>query len=159
MFFFSFIQWRLKALWTYLHSIGMSEMEFDLIWNRMEDAVIKSVLVAYKEMQEDFRKMTKSSVYNCYKLLGFDLLLDEDLKVHVIEANARPALLDDHLDKAVNRPMVSELLRIVGYHIPPSVGHHQDLIRKKFNLTRSQKLLTFERKMYCRVLSLSLIHI
>lgn len=92
-------------------------------------------------------------MYNCYKLLGFDLLLDEDLKVHVIEANARPALLDDQLDKAVNRPMVSELLRIVGYHIPPSVGHHRDLIRKKFKLRENQKFLTFERKMYCRVLS------
>ena len=54
--------------------------------------------------------MTKSSVYNCYKLLGFDLLLDEDLKVHVIEANARPALLDDHLDRAVNRPMVNKTI-------------------------------------------------
>ena len=48
-------QWRLKALWSYLHSIGVSEMEFDLIWDRMEDAVIKTVLVAYSEMQADFR--------------------------------------------------------------------------------------------------------
>ena len=33
-------------------------------------------------------------------------MVDEDLKVHLIEVNARPALLDDKLDKAVNRPMV-----------------------------------------------------
>ena len=47
------------------------------------------------------------SRYNCYKLLGFDLLLDADLRVHVIEVNARPQLLDDLVDRAVNRPMVS----------------------------------------------------
>ena len=45
--------------------------------------------------------------YNCYKLLGFDLLLDADLRVHVLEVNARPQLLDDPVDRAVNRPMVS----------------------------------------------------
>ena len=44
--------------------------------------------------------------YNCYKLLGFDLLFDADLRVHVIEVNARPQLLDDLVDRAVNRPMV-----------------------------------------------------
>ena len=48
-----------------------------------------------------------NSRYNCYKLLGFDLLLDADLRVHVIEVNARPQLLDDLVDRAVNRPMVS----------------------------------------------------
>ena len=48
--------------------------------------------------------------YNCYKLLGFDLLLDADLRVHVVEVNARPQLLDDPLDRAVNRPMVNRLV-------------------------------------------------
>ena len=48
--------------------------------------------------------------YNCYKLLGFDLLLDADLRVHVVEVNARPQLLDDPVDRAVNRTMVSSAL-------------------------------------------------
>ena len=59
-----------------------------------------------------------TSRYNCYKLLGFDLLLDSNLKVHVIEVNARPQLLDDLVDRAVNRPMIYEMFRIVGYHLP-----------------------------------------
>ena len=74
--------------------------------DQIDDVVIKTVMTAYKPMQQEFKEKTGHNCYNCYKLLGFDLLLDSNLKVHVIEVNARPALLDDTLDKAVNRPMV-----------------------------------------------------
>ena len=49
-----------------------------------------------------------------FDLLGFDLMLDEDLKLHLIEVNTNPAL---HLDcdelKALLPPMVDETLQIV----------------------------------------------
>lgn len=51
--------------------------------------------------------------YNTYKLLGYDMLIDNDLKVHMIEVNGRPALLEHVLDKAVNRPMVKYQLNCV----------------------------------------------
>ena len=36
--------------------------------------------------------------------------------------------------KAVNRPMLSEMLKIVGYHIPKSANTQRSFIAEKFNL-------------------------
>ena len=74
----------------------------------MEDLVIKTMLLNLTEVRAEFNEMSKS-MYNTYKLLGFDVLVQGDhsnLKPYLIEVNARPQLKDDVVDKAVNRPMV-----------------------------------------------------
>ncbi len=82
-------------------------MDFDHIWSQIEDIAVKTVLIALPEMREDFNKIAEYSCYNTYKLLGYDLMIDKDLKVHLIEVNGRPELKDHVLDKTVNRPMVT----------------------------------------------------
>ena len=78
--------------------------------------------------------MTEYSNYNTYKLLGYDMMISNDLKVHVLEVNGRPQLQDHVLDKAVNRPMLAEILRIVGYHIPKVSIAQRAFIAEKFGL-------------------------
>ena len=63
--------------------------------------------------------------------LGYDMLIDKDLKVHVIEVNGRPQLQNAIIDKAVNRPMLSELLKIVGFHIPTTAANYRQFIAGK----------------------------
>ena len=46
-------------------------------------------------------------MYNMYKLLGYDILLDSRRRPHLIEINAAPACYAAKLDSFVNRPMVS----------------------------------------------------
>ena len=76
------------------------------------------------------------SSYNSYRLFGYDILLDSHRRPHLIEINAAPACYAAKLDAFVNRPMVtrlyfsssmcmccsqiSEMFRIVGYHVPLS---------------------------------------
>ena len=59
------------------------------------------------------------------------MLIDNDLNVHVIEVNGRPQLQDAIIDKAVNRPMLAEILKIVGFHIPTSVATYRQFIAGK----------------------------
>ena len=61
-------------------------------------------------------------------------MIDNDMKVHVLEVNGRPQLQNHCLDKAVNRPMLNEILRIVGYHIPKSSISQRSYIADKFEL-------------------------
>lgn len=149
-------KWRLRRLWTYFHEVGIGQYDLELIWSRIEDVVIKSLLCAHTQMRADYRKITEHSNYNCYKLLGYDLMLDRDLNVHLVEINARPQLLDDELDKTVNRPMVSEMLRIIGYHIPSNLYMHKDIGAKLVDNSGSKakksgiQFVTFERKVYSR---------
>ena len=91
-----------------MHFYGYSEEDINLLWDNIQDTVIKTFLTAYHELKAEYWSTIKPStvVYNSYKLLGLDILVDECFNAHVIEVNARPALLDDPVDKAVNRPMV-----------------------------------------------------
>merc|ERR1712008_556657 len=62
-------------------------------------------------------------------------MIDNDLKVHVLEVNGRPQLQSHVLDKAVNRPMLAEMLKIIGYHIPRSQNQSKrEFISGKFDL-------------------------
>ena len=85
--------------------MSLSDSQMEQIWTDMEDLVIKTLLLSLDELRAEFKETAKT-MYNCYKLLGYDILLDAELKAHLIEVNARPQLKDDILDKAVNRPMV-----------------------------------------------------
>ena len=63
-------KWRLKVLWKYFHQIGLQEHDFEYIWGQIEEAVIKSILIALPEMRHEFREMCEKTCYNTYKLLG-----------------------------------------------------------------------------------------
>jgi len=45
---------------------------------------------------------------------------------------------------------MEEILRIVGFHLPPSSTPHKDMIKGLFNLNQTRGPLTFQRKMYTR---------
>ena len=47
------------------------------------------------------------------------MLLDSRLTPHLLEVNTRPSVYSEPLDRAVNRPLVQELTRLIGYHLPP----------------------------------------
>jgi hypothetical protein len=104
-------KFRLKCLWSFLqtHS-GIPPSAFPHIQSQIEDLVVKSVLSAHGQTQQEFLRLASESSYNCYKILGYDVMLDAELTVHLLEINARPALLDNKLDKYVNRPMVMQWL-------------------------------------------------
>lgn len=72
--------------------------------------------------------------------------------MHVLEVNARPALLDDALDAAVNRAMVEEIVRLVGFHVPASAWPQREMIRRRFGLSSAERHLTYEWKLYSRVM-------
>jgi len=128
-------KWRLRVLWRYFkEEIGLQEWDFQYIWDQIEDLVIKSILVALPDMRKEYQEMADVSTYNTYKLLGYDMMIDNDLKVHVLEVNGRPQLQSAVIDKAVNRPMLREMVKIIGYHIPESASAHRQFISEKFAL-------------------------
>ena len=56
--------------------------------------------------------------HSCFELLGYDVLLDEDLRPWLMEVNLSPSLqCDDPIDHAVKSKLVQDLFNLVA--VPP----------------------------------------
>ena len=78
--------------------IIMSGMDWRSIWKEIEGICVKTIFCGHYDMivsSEDFRL----NDYNCYKLLGFDVMLDEDLKPWLLEVNSFPSMFPDKIGK------------------------------------------------------------
>ena len=76
----------------------------------------KTLLMAYPDLARGCRGLASS--YTCYKLLGLDLLLDEDTRPWLLEVNTDPCLAPDPVDADLKSEMIAEMFNIVGFHIP-----------------------------------------
>jgi len=118
-------KWDLKTLWKYFEE----ELKIDWkpVWEEIKDVCLKTVLCGRDHMHTQFNKQIKSD-YNCYKLFGFDVFLDSDLKPWIIEVNNIPSLHVNDIDAFVNYPMVAEMFNIVGFTIPKELGNKRKLV-------------------------------
>ena len=80
-------KWSLNALTRHLEQVGI---DMDLMWSRIYDVVLKSLLCVDGQIQAQLKKMAHKS--NCFELLGYDVLIDSDLKPWLMEVNLSPSL-------------------------------------------------------------------
>jgi len=118
--------WTLSMLKNYLKEEGI---EWIPLWSKLKDVVRKTILLGYKTMRQECSEL--DSRYNCYKLLGFDIMLDENLKPWVLEVNTDPWLFADPIDIDLKSAMIAEMFNIVGFHIPQDIA-----AKKKAELTQ-----------------------
>ena len=79
------------------------------VWEGIKDVCVKTVLCGRDKIAAD-----TATSNNCFKLFGFDIFLDSDLKPWLLEVNNIPSLHINTIDAFVNRPMVAEMFNIVG---------------------------------------------
>ena len=77
---FSGFLWTLSMLQEYFKE---ECIDWDCIWPKIEDVVRKTIILGYDTMKKECLGL--KSRYNCYKLLGLDIMLDENLKPWVLE--------------------------------------------------------------------------
>ena len=61
-----------------------------LVWSRIYDVILKSLISVDSHISAGLKKMPYKS--NCFELLGFDILLDSDMKPWLMEVNLSPSL-------------------------------------------------------------------
>jgi len=145
-------KWTLSSLWKYFRSMNI---ETEPIWTKIIDIVIKSILSAHPSLKQAFDSEV-SSLYSCYKILGYDILLDTNLKPHLIEINTIPSLAAkaDTIDSFVKNPLVAEMFNIAGFHIPKHLAFkHGSTILEKIGLGHAGiKPLGHDKRIYSKSL-------
>ena len=86
------------------------------IWERIYDAIIKSIISVEHHLQAGCKKIQHSSrPQNCFELFGFDIILDSDFKPYTLEVNFSPSLsADSPLDYHIKSNLLVDTLNMVG---------------------------------------------
>ena len=84
----------------------------NLLWSRIYDVIIKSLICVDGHVQAGLKKMTHRN--NCFELLGFDILLDSDLKPWLMEVNLSPSLATESpLDLKIKSQLFIDTMNLI----------------------------------------------
>ena len=104
-------KWSLEV---YKHYCEHNGIDFNKLWKQMADITIKSIL-AVKDLFIKVIKSNGTKDKNHFKLFGYDFMVDENLKVDLIEVNSRPSLfMKDIIDLRIKPQLIADTLNIVG---------------------------------------------
>ncbi|KAK3243678.1 hypothetical protein CYMTET_46683 [Cymbomonas tetramitiformis] len=93
----------LARLWWWLQQEGGIDTE--ALWSRISDVVLRSLFVVEEPI---------SHQVNSFELLGFDVMIDTELKPWLVEVNSSPSLATDtELDVEVKGSMLRDTVRLV----------------------------------------------
>jgi tubulin polyglutamylase TTLL5 len=105
-------KWSLTALSKHLEQLGV---DMELLWSKIYDVVIKSLISVDGHVQAQLRKtaQNRGTNANCFELLGFDIMLDQNLKPWLLEVNISPSLAcDSPLDLRIKHGLFIDTLNL-----------------------------------------------
>jgi hypothetical protein len=92
----------LKTLRERLTKSGIS---FNDVWDQVREIVLKSLIACAGEIP---------SYKCCFDLVGYDIILDQDLRAWLLEVNSSPSLARDHfIDDLIKQQLIDDTLDIV----------------------------------------------
>jgi len=102
------------SLHTYQRYLSKEKANYDLIWKKIKDIAIKTVISGHKNLVEklDEFNLNDRSFFNLY---GYDIIIDDKYQPYLLEVNRRPDMVVfDKMDKIVKEKIFVDTLNIVG---------------------------------------------
>lgn len=123
-------KWDFATLNSYLERCGMDVKQ---IWKKIESIVILTLLMLVPVTPD---------IHCCFELLGFDIMLDANLKPWLLEVNSSPALaVDSEIDARVKTLLINDIVDLLNFQHPSdywAVMEKKEIERvKKFRTLRS----------------------
>ena len=86
----------------------------NLLWSRSYDVIIKTLLCGENYVQNAMKKNGTHRT-NCFEILGFDILIDSDLKPWLLEVNLSSSMAcDSPLDMSIKSNLVTDTMNLIG---------------------------------------------
>ncbi|KAF5270599.1 hypothetical protein FQA39_LY01337 [Lamprigera yunnana] len=123
-------KWTLSKLWEYMDKKGV---DTKALWRGLQNLVIKTLMSGESSIVPLCRENINCR-YNCYELFGVDVLLDEYLKMWLLEVNISPSLHSQSpLDEVVKGPMIQSMFNLAQFHLPQKLTRSSSLAPKCFD--------------------------
>ena len=104
-------KWSLTALCKHLEDIGI---DMKLMWSKIYDLIIKSVISVEEKILSSIKKYC-SHKNNCFEILGYDVLIDSELKPWLLEVNLSPSFsAESPLDLKLKTQVISDAFNLIG---------------------------------------------
>ena len=104
-------KWSLSAFCKHLESVGI---DMNLLWSRIYDLIIKTILSAEGIVLQAIKKNNLHR-NNCFEILGFDVIVDSDLKPWLLEVNLASSLAaESPLDWTIKSNLVTDTFNLIG---------------------------------------------
>lgn len=106
-----------------------------LIWSAIDDAIIKTTLVALPTLRRYYTQCFPNHVSSqaCFQILGFDMILDRRLKPYVLEVNHSPSLhAPTSLDSDVKSALLYDTFRLLNLKLDErdNIAAQSDKLKK-----------------------------
>ena len=104
-------KWSFSAFIRELTKLGY---DTDKITKNIYDLIIKTIIAIEGLVVDSVRKLALKH-NNCFDLLGFDIMIDENLKPWLLEVNLSPSMnTDTPLDLHIKSNLIADTLNIIG---------------------------------------------
>lgn len=75
-------------------------VDIEALWRKIDNAIVFTILSSYQYLLNGQETQCKPTIYSrCFQILGFDVLIDQNLKPYILEVNYRPSLDTDTSDE------------------------------------------------------------
>lgn len=119
------------------HSIKMNGVDTNLIWAKIDNAIILTILSVLNFIKTDVNAKCHPNGYNrCFQILGFDFIIDKNLNPLILEVNYRPSL---QVDVDAERRLKTRML-MTAMHIATPLKNLQGII------TNHKEIANFSQK-------------
>ena len=104
-------KWSMSAVMKLLDSHGINT---EILWKNIYELIIKAILSCEATVLETSKKLGLHRT-NCFDLLGFDVLVDSNLKPWLLEVNLSPSMATDSpLDMYIKSNLLADMFNLVG---------------------------------------------
>ncbi|GIL43744.1 hypothetical protein Vafri_1379 [Volvox africanus] len=106
-------KWCLAQLRAYLTSLGH---DYNKIWGDIGELIIKSLCSVQPILRNNYRSVLPpdNDGFSCFEVLGYDIMLDDQLRPWLIEVNHSPSFnIDSPLDLAIKEELITQTIKLV----------------------------------------------